>query len=466
MNHCTPDGDFRQINSAIENLRRDEGLPFEHLLDVAAIREALQRAGVAFRDRVYNPVVTLWAFLSQVVSDDHSCADAVARVNAHRVAQGERPASPNTTSYCGARRRLPLTVIRELATGSGQQLERQANKAWLWHERPVKIVDGSTAIMPDTVQNQAAFPQPSSQKPGLGFPMVRLVAVFSLACGAILELALGRCDGKQTGENNLFRQVFHALNSGDICLGDSLFDCYRNVADLRARGVDCVFRKNGSRCCDFRRGQRLGQDDHLVVWKRPKFDRTRFDRETYDALPAEMEMRELRFQVHQKGFRTKTVYVVTTLTDAAAHPSEDIAALYRERWHSELDLRSLKRVLQMGELRCKTPAMVVKEIWTHVLAYNLIRREMAEAAQEHGLQPRRLSFKGAKQVLTHYTPRLATADPQRQADIHRAMLWAMAQKQVGDRPDRVEPRKIKKRKSKYSPLTKPRRALTPAATAA
>jgi hypothetical protein len=335
-------------------------------------------------------------------------------------------------------------------------MEEQASFKWLWNGRHVKIADGSTVVMPDTAANQKSFPQPSSQKPGLGFPMARIVVIFSLACGAALELAIGRCEGKKTGENELFRGMTHSLNEGDVLLGDRLFDSYRDIAALRKRNVDVVYRMNASRKFDFRRGTWLGKGDHVVTWTKPNFDSSRFDRETYDSLPRTMLIREIRYQVQPAGFRTREVVLVTTMLDENLYPADDLAALYRERWHAELDLNSLKTTLQIEHLRCKTPEMMRKELWVHLLAYNLIRQTMADAARQHASLPRYLSFKGALQTMTAFAPYLASCTSSDYHDLMRPLLTAIASHRVGERPNRSEPRAIKRRRTKYPYLTVPR----------
>lgn len=432
-----------------------QGLPFSQLLSAETIMPVLQQLGVEFRDRIFTPVVTVWAFLSQVLSPDHSCRDAVARVVAWRSAHGRKPCSSDSTSYCTARTRLPLELIRRLMKFIAERMERAAHTDWLWKGRPVKIVDGTTVLMPDTEENREAYPPQRSQVNGVSFPIARLVVMFSLACGTALELALAATRGRKTGENTLFRSMLGALNSGDILLGDRLFDSYRDIATLLQRGVDIVFRMNGSRRCDFRRGCRLGLKDHRVTWKKPSFNAQRFDRATYDALPGEMEMRELRWDVQQRGFRPKQVTLVTTLLNPQEYPAADLAELYRERWHCELDLNALKTTLQMGHLRCKTPAMVEKEVCMHMLGYNLLREIMADAAREHDTLPRRLSFKGAMQTVNAFLPYLNLV-LQRRAELRTELLKAIATHHVGDRPNRTEPRKLKLRHSKYPYMMKPR----------
>lgn len=449
------DNEFESLEQFRRHLQEADGLPFSELLSPEKVARALTALGVTFRERVYTPVVTLWTLLSQVLSADHSCRDAVGRLLAWRLSQGKSPCSSKTTSYCEARERLPVEVMKILGRDTGRELEQQADGAWLWKGRHVKIVDGSTVTMPDTPANQAAYPQSRGQKQGVGFPIARLVVILSLAVGTALDLALGPTRGKKTGENTLFRSLMEVLEKGDVLLGDRLFCSYQDIATLRARGVDVVFRQHASRRTDFRRGRWLAVLDHVVVWKRPQFNSRRFDRATWEALPEQMEVRELRFRVTEKGFRPLEITLVTTLLDAVAYPKEDICALYRERWHCELDLRSLKTSLQMKHLRCKSPEMVEKEIWAHFLAYNLMRQTMAEAARVYDVLPRHLSFKGAVQMVNSFAAYLAYLRELRDL-LWSELLIAIATHTVGDRPNRVEPRKLKHRLAKYTFMTRPR----------
>jgi Transposase DDE domain len=447
-----------QVELEIEKLSSSEGLPFQELLSPETIMAAVESAGVEFRDRIYNPMVTLYAFLSQVIAKkDSSCQDAVSRVSADRVAQGKRACSPDDSSYCKARARLALQVPQSLTCESGQKLHQQAPANWKLNGRDVVIVDGSTATMADTAENQAEFPQSRNQKKGLGFPILRFVTFLSLSVGTVLECAIGACRGKKTGEQSLFRRMWDSLKFGDILLGDRLYDAYRDIALLQARDVDVVFGKKQSRRCDFRCGQKLGPDDHVVVWQKPKYDSSRFEsREEWESLPDALQMREVRATIRRKGFRTRTVIIVTTLLDDELYSAKDLTDLFAQRWHCELDLRSIKRALGMHHLRCKTPEMVRKELWTYLLAYNLIRLRMAQAAAVHGVLPRTLSFTAAKNHIHNFAPHFVTAT---EADRHRLeieLLRAIARCPVSNRPGRKEPRAVKKREQKYSYLTKPR----------
>jgi hypothetical protein len=447
--------EFEGWDQSYRRLQRMAGLPFSELLRPERVRRALDALGIKFRQRVFCPTITLWTFLSQVLSADHSCREAVGRLLAWRVAQGQPACSADTTSYCHARQRLPVELVRQLVRDTGRELNEQADPAWLWRGRHVKIADGTTVSMPDTPDNRAAYPPPRSQRPGVGFPIARVLVVFSLACATVLEAAMGPLSGKKTGELSLFRGLDDVLQAGDVLLVDRLFCTFRDIATQLARGVDLVVRQHASRRTDFRRGRWLGTQDHVVVWHRPAFASRRFDRVTWQALPERIEVRELRFRVTQRGFRPQEITLVTTLLDPVAYPADELSLLFRERWHCELDLRSLKVSMQMDRLRCKTPEMVEKELWMHLLAYNLIRQTVAEAARSHKIAPRHLSFKGAVQLVNSMATYLSFLRPERER-LWKELLAAIATHNVGNRPNRIEPRKLKYRPGKYTYLTRPR----------
>jgi hypothetical protein len=428
-------------------LRQVEGLPFSDLLKPERVQRAMAALNFTFRERIYTPIATLWIFLSQVLSSDPSCEHAVVRLLAWRRAQGLTPCSPETTSYCEARKKLPLQLLQYLTTDLARELEQKAEASWLWKGRHVKIVDGTSVTMPDTPKNQAAFPRRRNQPNGVGFPIARVVAVFSLATAAVLDAAIAPMRGKKTGETSLFRGLHGVLQLDDILLADRLFAGFRELADCRALGVDVVARQHQSRRSDFRRGRWLGTRDHIVALKRPNFSRRLFKKSDWRRLPPEMLVRELRFDVEQRGFRTRQITLVTTLLDADLYPANDIAALYRERWHCELDLRSLKSSLHMRHLRCKTPQMVRKEIWMHLLAYNLIRETAAAAARQHRVLPRQVSFMGSVQTINAFATYLPLCGNRQ--ELWDAMLTAIATLRVGDRPNRFEPRRLKQRTVRY-----------------
>jgi hypothetical protein len=436
----------QSFRAAVAQARQHGDLYFAALLPQDRILKAFAAARAAWQGWVYTPAVTVWVFLSQCLSADHSCRDAVARLIAWRAAKALSPCSAETGAYCTARGNLPEEALHELLRDTGQQVEDESPETWLWHGRKVRVVDGSTISMPDTLENQAAYPQMKAQEPGCGFPIARMVVIFSLAVGTVLEAVLGKYQGKQTGENSLFRQLHQVLAEGEIILADRYFSGWCDMALLWQRGVDLVIRKHQLRPTDFRTGKRLGKDDHLVFWSRPA-RRTWMSAEQYATLPDELTLREVRIRVAQKGFRTKSLLVVTTLLDAQQYPLEEIALLYRRRWQAELHLRSIKVVLQMDPLRCKTPARVRNEFYMHLVGYNLIRGVMAAAAYESGKSPWEISFKGTLQTLCQFLPVLmASAAPQAWS---QALLTAVATHAVGDRPDRFEPRRVKRRPKPY-----------------
>ncbi len=441
---------FRQ---AIAKARRQGNLYFASLLAEDHILQAFGKARWFWQGWVYTPAVTIWVFLGQCLSPDHSCRDAVAQLIAWLVALGRQSCSADTGAYCTARDRLPEEACVQLARDTGRQVDENAPRSWRWLGHRVLIVDGSTITMADTAANQAEYPQIPGQKRGCGFPIARIVAVFSLAVGTVLEATLGKYEGKQTGENSLFRTLYSLLQKGDVVLADRGFSGWFDLALLLQGAVQSVVRKHQMRATDFRRGQRLGPDDHLVCWEKPKRPDW-MSQEPYEALPRFLTLREVRVRVEQKGFRSKEVIVVTTLLDPATYSAAEMARLYRRRWQAELNLRSLKIVLHMDHLRCKTPHRVRNEFYMHLVAYNLIRKVMAMTAAKAGVEPWAVSFKGTLQTLGQFLPLLHT---RMSIEVWcRTLLDAIATHAVGNRPDRVEPRRVKRRPKPHKLLLKPR----------
>jgi hypothetical protein len=437
-------------------LRQAHGLPFAELLPAELIHRTARRLGVCFRHRLYTPAVTLLTFLSQALDHDHSCRQAVARLLACRSASGLRPCAPDTGAYCKARARLPEALLRELARDSGRRAAEQAPPAWLWKGRPVKVADGSGLSMPDTQANQKAYPKSKKLPAGVGFPLLRLVVVFGLAAGTALEAALGRRCGKGNGEQSLFRSLWGLFSPGDVLLGDRLFGDFFTLARARARGVDVVTRPAAGREALRFRGRRA--DNLPVGWVRPPRPDWMGRRE-YDRLPRYLHLRAVRVLVRQPGFRARRLVLVTTLTDAAAVSGADLADLYRRRWQAELHLRSLKQSLQMDILRGRSPEMVGKEVWAHLLVYNLVRRVMAQAAAAAGARVEEVSFTGAVQALNASwpEPRALGGAAQAQA-LWGVLLWAVGRHRVGRRPGRYEPRAVKRRPKHFPRLSQPREA--------
>jgi hypothetical protein len=460
--HGRQAGKFHQLR---QQLIDGDDQAIRQLLPVGQVEQAVEEEKVAFRFCLFTPLVTVWTFLGQVLSPDGSCRQAVAKLAAFMAADAEaataRPIDssndPDTGPYCKARQRLPEAVVARLARETGQELHRQHPAGQILGGRIVKVVDGTTCSMPDTAENQAVWPQPPTQKPGLGFPLMRLAAVMSLNCATVLDVAMGPYKGKETGETALFRTLLDRLEKGDVLLADRYYASYWMIALLSARGVDSLLRQHQLRKTDFRRGRRLGPDDHVVTMKKPAQKPDWMDEQTYEQMPAELTVREVRVRVCQRGFRVRTLVLVTTLLDAQLYNKQELARAFRLRWHVELDLRAIKQTMNMGVLRCKSPDMVRKEVWMHLLAYNLIRTLMAKAAEQEGIEPREVSFAGALQAVNAFAPVLQIADRKDLPRLSEILLRIIARSRVGNRPDRFEPRAVKRRAKPIALLTTPRR---------
>jgi Transposase DDE domain len=431
---------------------RDQGLPFADSLSERSILDALNEHGIKYRDRVFSPVTTIWGFLSQVLGEDHSCRDAVSRIIAHRAAVGLNVCSPNTASYCNARARIPTAVLRCLARLTAEQLQASLPGAWKWNGSSVFIADGSHVSMPDTQENQAVYPQPVVQQPGIGFPLARVAVLLSLATGACHDLAIAPYTGKGTGETTLLRQMYDSLSPGDVVVADALFDNYFLACEFRQRGFQLVARVQAERVGSQTVENR--PDSDVIIWQRPNKPRG-MTGEEYRRYPGTLTMRQVSVDACNRNNRAERFKVVTTILDASIGGGQ-IGELYEKRWSGEVDIRSIKSTMKMDVLRCKTPEMVEKEIWAHLLAYNLLRTVMAVAASEHHMEPREISFKGAKQALTAFAPKLEAALPEQRMRLVDAMLKAVAYQRVGNRPGRWEPRAVKRRPKPCKRLGHPR----------
>jgi len=439
---------FQKIKFIGEYLRQED------------LTEAAAAANYRWRDRLWPPMQMLWAFLVQVLHPGWSGAAAVAEVLAEHAAAGQPlEASADPSAYCQARQHVPESMYRHALRTVGQRLQAKVGDTYRWCGRRVWVVDGSHCSMPDTPELQAAFGQAPGQKPGCGFPVAKLVAMFCWASGAVLDVAIG---AYRSNELSLWRQLWGQLQAGDVVLGDRFFGAYGELAQLAARGCDGVFRLWGARACklDFRRGRRLGQEDRLVVWSKPKGRLRTLSAEEFAALPATLTVRVLRFHTQVPGFRSRTVLVVTTLRDPVAYPREQIAALYGDRWTVELRLRDLKTTLRMEVLRGQSPDVVRKEILMHFLAYDLIRALMWHAAQEHERPLHRLSFAGTMQRFQAIAPYLCLfRGTARAMELYRLLLFWIASAVVPERPHRVEPRVVKRRPKPHKLLNRPRKEM-------
>jgi hypothetical protein len=452
--------------SSLEKLLRMEGGPASSLSQYQAafgsfIPEALlapEEEGINSRSRMFPPLITFWAFLAQVLERGSCCRDALRRITAWRQFEYPHSALPSTKTggYCCARARLADPVLEQIGSHLADQLERHLPSTELWQGRRVKIIDGTTASMADTAENQALWPQPRSQKPGCGFPLVKLVALFSQGSGALLHLAEGNI---HEHEMLVARRLWSRLELGDVLLADRGFCSYLDLSEIARHGADAVMRLHQSRPADFQQGRRLGADDQLVTWRKPVRRPPGASPETFDALPETLTVRIVRYRIVTAGFRSEEVILVTTLLDPEAYPASALAELYFERWSIELHFREIKTLLGLDVLRCLTPRMVRKEIAMHRIAYNLVRLLMQRASLVHHVRLARISFKGTLDSLHHFADALhaLAGRPRRQAQLLEKLLLTVANDFLPERPNRAEPRVKKRRAKNYHLLTKPRR---------
>ena len=426
--------------------RNSDAYAFFNLLTGPELFDQVESLLPAHRERRFPPTETLSMFLAQALSADRSCQKAVDEAAVKRLVAGLTPCSTHTGAYCRARKRLPGEMVHTLACHTGRWVAARAPESWRWRGRRVRLVDGTTVTMPDTAANQAVYPQPRSQKPGLGFPLCRMVGIVCLGSGVVLNAATGRYRGKGGDEQALLRSILDTLERADVLVGDAYYATYFLLCTLRERGIDAVFEQHGARqrTTDFRCGQRLGPRDHLIVLEKPAIKPDWMSKADYARAPESVTVRELR-----TGGKT----LVTTLLCPKQTPKSALKSLYQSRWHVELDLRNIKTTLGMEKLSCQTPAMAIKEIWVYLLAYNLIRLLMAQAALLADRLPRQLSFKHTAQIW------IAWAE-HRTGTEHNHRLYGLfvliAQQRVGQRPGRIEPRAIKRRPKPYPLLTQTR----------
>ena len=453
----------RRFGLLRRSLLQADGLPFADAISAERIQRAFDQEKVGFGadvDAIYTPAVVLWAMLSQAIftREQRSCVAAVARVAVFYAVLGRRVCGTNTGAYCRARDKVPAAVTRRLAQEVALVCESEVPDRWRWKGRAVRLVDGTTISMPDTPRNQAEYPQPISQAQGVGFPILRAVAVCSLATGMITAMAIGPYAGKKTGETALLRTLFDELAPGDVLLGDRYYGGWFMLALLQELGLDFVVRLHQLRKADFEKGRRLGHGDHIVSWLKPAKPPW-MDQETYDALPERLEVREVGVNVDIPGFRSESLVVVTSLHDATEYSREDLSLLYRRRWSVELHFRDIKTAMGLDVLRCKTPAAVRRELWTGVLAYNLIRQSILQSALTAESGPEELSFTATMQMLagTWLTAAVVVGqNPDATEPLIVLRLTHGGSHIVGDRPDRVEPRAVKRRPKPHALLSTPR----------
>ena len=422
--------------------QRVDAVGFFNLLTGPELLEVTDAHLPKHRERLYPPTVTLSMFMRQALDADGSCQKAVNSWAAQRSAEGLSVQSVRTGGYCKARERLPVSMVTGLTHAVGALISARAEAGWRWRGRHVKLVDGTGISMPDTPENQDCFPQPSSQAEGVGFPLARVVGVICLATGAVIDAAIGPHAGKGSSELGLLRTLAAAFFPGDVMLADAFYCNYFLVATMIAAGVDVLFEQNGARHTDFRRGTLLGPRDHLVRWAKSKTRPEWMTAEQYAEFPDELTVREVLVHGH---------ILVTTFLNPRKVRKSALDQLYAQRWNVELDLRNIKTTLGVEVLRCLTPRMIEKELWVHLLAYNLIRLLIAQAALDAGVHPRQLSFKHTVQLWAEWTAHRVdlSIDPD-------TLFRLIAQATVGNRSGRIEPRARKRRPKPYPWLKRPR----------
>jgi hypothetical protein len=438
----------------------DGELPFADVLPAQTIRIVFAEHDAWFGttyNAIYNTAIVLWAFLSQTLASgkSRSCSAAVSRIIAFAMAIGRTPPSTDTGDYCSARAKLNVDAIRDLMELVHRNTLYDAPSDWLWNNRHAKLIDGFTATMPDTPRNQAEFPQHERQQQGVGFPIIRACVILSLATACVVDAAMGPYSGKGSGETALLREMLHTFDPGDVAVFDRYYCSYMMIALLMQCGVDVCARMHQLRK-HAHRVKRLGRCDHLVTWQRPPCP-TWMDRASYQCIPEELTLRVVSYSVASPGRRASRLTVVTTLTDARTYAAVDIAELYGYRWNSELDIRHIKQTLHLDHMSCKTPAMIRREFYTTLLACNLVRQLICQASRGNGALPRRISFTRTCAHLLTLWPLLSLGmvPPSRLNEI----LKQISHMKIPDRPGRIEPRVIKRRRPYYKLMQEPRAVL-------
>lgn len=437
---------LRQIQTLKCAVLQLPDLPFSNILTNKSLQQIIDHSESS-RDRIFTPLVTLKAFIFQVLGTDGSCRQAVMHVLSERLQQGKKAISVMTGAYCMARQRLPYESLKALTEETGKKLHQKADSSWKWKGHNTLLTDGTTVLMPDTKKNQHDFPQQGNQKPGLGFPIARIVGLVSLSVGTVVSYAVGPYQGKGTGETSLFSQLIDAIAKNDLLLADRYYCTWAILALMMQKRSHLLVQNHAQRKPDFRCGKKLGAKDHLVEWKKPKRKPDWISQADYKALPEYILIRE---------FAVKGMIFVTTLLDAKKYSKKELAKLYLERWKIELDIRSIKTQMGMEMLRCKSPEMVKKEIAVHFLSYNLIRATIARAAKTNQKTPRKISFMTAVQSLNEGISGLLFLSGKVLKYVVKTLLTAISSVPIGMQKRKKQPRAIKRRPKPYPLLTKPR----------
>jgi hypothetical protein len=411
--------------------------------------------GPSSRDRAFSLRLTCECFIWQMLNPGTPCREVVRQVQALCRLRGHAPVDAGTSAYVQARQRLPEERLEKIMQATATAADNRAGEGGSLQGRPIKVVDGSTTQLADTAKNQAEYPQPSTQKKGCGFPVMKLAVLFSLASGAILHVVTGNL---HMHDLRLFHQMWDCLKRGDILMGDRAYGEFATLAGLKQRAVDAIARLHQRRKVDFRKSKRLGKNDGLFTWMRSCRQSEIFSEQQWSLLPETIQVRILRFTIDVPGFRSHRITLVTTLLDPKLFPAHELAKAYARRWRLEMCLRDIKTTLGMEALRCQSPAMARKEMFAFLIAHNLTRCVMAEAACLHGADLERLSFKGTLDALRQYSAAISAArNHKMRKQLWQDLLLNLVRDQVPCRPGRTEPRAVKRRPKPYPLLNKPRR---------
>lgn len=433
------------------------GLPWTDILPASRLDELLQEEAFSYRNRVYSPIVTLWAMLYQVLSTDKSLRNTVKCITTWLTAAGIQPPSSDTGAYSKARSRFPESLLQRLIPETAESLAQTLSPEHLWCGRPVKVYDGTTVLMADSAANQASYPQHGNQTAGCGFPIARLVVFFCLVTGAVVSACIASWG---TSEIVMSRLLYQDLEVGDVVMADQAYGSYVDLAIIRQQGADGVLRKHHARKTDFRKGNKNGIGDHQVTWHKPAQRPEHMSEQEFAMIPQTLVVREVCLRLSLKGFRDQRIIVVTTLLDAHRYSAGQLTRLYGWRWPvAEVNLRHLKTTLKMEMLSAKTPDMVRKDIWAHLLGYNLLRSLMEYAAPLADDARTQLSVQGARQHFNQMLALLATANRATRRRLYTHLLETMAIDLLPSRPNRHEPRVVKRRTKPFPRMRQPRSVL-------
>jgi hypothetical protein len=428
----------------------------EHLHDfLPAPLLSSEDEGPNSRDRVFSLRLTFECFLWQMLKPRTPCREVVRQVQALFRLAGRGLLDEGDSAFVQARLRLPKERLELALTATTQAADSRAGQGGQINGRSVIVADGSSTQLADTPENQKLYPQPATQKPGCGFPVMKFVALMSLASGAVLNVALGNLHHHDL---RLLRTLWDKLKKGAILLGDRAYGEFTTLAGLVKQGVDVVARLHHARKVDFRKAQRLGKNDGLFVWTKGCQQSGILSPDEWALLPAQITVRIIRFSATIRGFRGRRITLVTTLLDPKLYPAHELVQLYARRWRLELCLRDLKTTMGMEALRCKSPEMAEKELLAYLVAHNLVRCVIAEAVARYSVDLERVSFKGSLDALRQYSDAIGKARNKKM----RCQLWVdlllnLAKDLVRKRPNRSEPRAVKRRPKPYPLLNKPRR---------